>query len=116
MKVVVAPDKLRGTYTADEAAAALARGWQDVRRSDDIVEVPLADGGEGTAAALLRARGGEWREAEVHDALGRPCTARFARLIDGSACARRRGGLRVASGGGCPSRPDRRVVARRRAS
>ena len=85
MRVVIAPDKLRGTYTADEAAAALARGWQEVRPGDDIVEVPLADGGEGTAAAILRTRGGEWREAEVHDALGRPCTARFARLIDGSA-------------------------------
>jgi glycerate kinase len=85
MKVVIAPDKLRGTYTADEAAAALARGWGDVRAGDDLVELPLADGGEGTAAAILRARGGEWREAHVHDALGRPCTARFARLVDGSA-------------------------------
>jgi len=85
MRVVIAPDKLRGTYTADEAAAALARGWREVRPEDDVVEVPLADGGEGTAAAILRARGGEWREASVHDALGRPCTARFARLVDGSA-------------------------------
>jgi glycerate kinase len=85
MKVVIAPDKLRGTYTADEAAAALARGWRAVRPGDDLVELPLADGGEGTAAAILGARGGEWREAHVHDALGRPCTARFARLIDGSA-------------------------------
>jgi glycerate 2-kinase len=85
VKVVLAPDKLRGTYTADEAAAALARGWQEVRLGDDVAKVPLADGGEGTAAAILRARGGEWREADVHDALGRPCTARFARLTDGSA-------------------------------
>ena len=98
MRVVIAPDKLRGTYTADEAAAALARGWQEVRLGDDIVEVPLADGGEGTAAALLRARGGEWREADVHDALGpavhgqvRPPDRRLGR-------ARRRRGLRVGSG------------------
>jgi glycerate 2-kinase len=99
MKVLIAPDKLRGTYTADEAAAALARGWQEGRLGDDVVEVPLADGGEGTAAALLRARGGEWREADVHDALGRPCAARFARLIDGSAVldvAEACGSLRVA--------------------
>ena len=54
MRVVIAPDKLRGTYTADEAAAALARGWQEVRPGEDIVEVPLAEGGEGTAAAILR--------------------------------------------------------------
>jgi len=85
MRVVIAPDKLRGTYTADEAAAALGRGWRDVRSGDDLVELPLADGGEGTAAAILGAHGGEWREAQVHDALGRPCTARFARLVDGSA-------------------------------
>ncbi len=85
MKIAIAPDKLRGTYTADEAAAAIAAGWRDVRAGDDLVEIPLADGGEGTAAAILRSRGGEWREAGVHDALGRPCTARFARLIDGSA-------------------------------
>lgn len=85
MKVVIAPDKLRGTYAADEAAAAIAAGWREVRGGDELVEMPLADGGEGTAAAILRARGGTWREAEVHDALGRPCTARFARLTDGSA-------------------------------
>jgi glycerate kinase len=99
MRIVLAPDKLRGTYTADEAAAALARGWAEGRLGDDVVEVPLADGGEGTAAALLRARGGEWREADVHDALGRPCAARFARLIDGSAVldvAEACGSLRVA--------------------
>ena len=99
MRVVIAPDKLRGTYTADEAATALARGWQEARLGDDVVEVPLADGGEGTAAALVRARGGGWREADVHDALGRPCSARFARLIDGSAVldvAEACGSLRVA--------------------
>ena len=98
MKVVIAPDKLRGTYTADEAAAALARGRRP-RLGDEVVEVPLADGGEGTAAALVRARGGEWREADVHDALGRPCAARFARLIGGSAVldvAEACGSLRVA--------------------
>ena len=57
MRVVIAPDKLRGTYTADEAAAALARGWQEARLGDDVVEVPLADGGEGTAAALASSPG-----------------------------------------------------------
>lgn len=85
MRIVIAPDKLAGTYTAAEAAAALRGGWLRVRAGDDIAVVPLADGGEGTAAALLAARGGEWRTCTVHDALGRPRQARFALLSDGEA-------------------------------
>jgi glycerate kinase len=84
MHVVIAPDKLRGTYTAAEAAEALARGWREVR-DDSIWLLPLADGGEGTAAALLAARGGRWETADVHDALGRPCRARFGVLDGGEA-------------------------------
>ena len=49
-------------------------------------ELPVADGGEGTADALVRALGGEWREAEATDALGRPVEARFG-LLDGRADA-----------------------------
>ena len=84
MTVLIAPDKLRGTYTAAEAAEALARGWRELR-DDPIRLLPLADGGEGTAAALLAARGGRWGSADVHDALGRPCRARFAALDGGDA-------------------------------
>jgi glycerate kinase len=87
VRVVIAPDKLRGTYTAEEAAAALARGWRSRRPGDDLVEVPLADGGEGTAAALLAARGGSWSRASVHDAAGRPIEARYAALAGGEAAA-----------------------------
>ena len=47
--------------------------------------VPVADGGEGTAAALRAALGGEWRSASVHDPLGRPVEARFVLLPDGRA-------------------------------
>ena len=48
-------------------------------------ELPVADGGEGTAAVLWRARGGEWHEADVHDAFGRPRAARWLLLPDGTA-------------------------------
>src|SRR4051812_232347 len=85
MRVVIAPDKLKGTYSAPEAADALAAGWRSVRPSDELLLVPMADGGEGTAAALLAARGGDWHSVAAHDALGRPCAARFAVLADGSA-------------------------------
>jgi glycerate 2-kinase len=86
VRLLIAPDKLRGTYTAPEAGSALARGWSAERPRDEIAVLPLADGGEGTAAALLAARGGRWCEAEVHDALGRRCRARFA-LLDGGVAA-----------------------------
>ncbi|HEV8451341.1 MAG TPA: glycerate kinase [Gaiellales bacterium] len=84
MRVVIAPDKLKGTYSAEEAAQALARGWGKHRR-DDLQLVPLADGGEGTAAALRAARGGTWRAAPAHDARGRSVEARYADLGAGNA-------------------------------
>lgn len=81
--VLVAPDKFKGTLSAAEVAAAIASGVREGGRNAE--ELPVADGGEGTADALLRALGGEWVEAEASDALGRPITARFALLADGRA-------------------------------
>jgi len=80
MRLLIAPDKLKGTYTAPEAAAALARGWRSLRPDDELALVPLADGGEGTTAVLLEARGGAWRRVPAHDAHGRPIEAAYAKL------------------------------------
>lgn len=68
---------------ARQAAAALAAGF--MRAGMDTDEAPVADGGEGTGAALQAALGGEWRTAAVHDPLGRPIEARFVHLRDGRA-------------------------------
>ncbi|MEA2482196.1 MAG: glycerate 2-kinase [Thermoleophilaceae bacterium] len=76
--VLVAPDKFKGTMDAGEVAAAIAAGVRDGGRNAE--ELPVADGGEGTADALLRALGGEWIEADASDPLGRPIRARFAML------------------------------------
>lgn len=81
--VLVAPDKFKGTLAAAEVAAAIAAGIRAGGRNAD--ELPVADGGEGTADALVRALGGEWVEAEATDALGRPISGRFALLADGRA-------------------------------
>ena len=48
MRVLIAPDKFRGTLTATQAAHAVASGWLRARPGDTVVEVPMADGGEGT--------------------------------------------------------------------
>jgi len=79
--VLLCPASLKGVLSAREAAGALARG---VRAAGaDAVELPVADGGEGTGEALYAALGGEWREALVSDALGRPVGAEWLLLPDG---------------------------------
>jgi glycerate 2-kinase len=56
MRVVVAPDKFKGSLTAAEVADAVASGLLEERPDLDIARVPIADGGDGTVAAAL-ARG-----------------------------------------------------------
>jgi glycerate kinase len=51
----------------------------------NVDELPVADGGEGTAEVLSSALGGEWRRAIVPDPLGRAVNARFLRIADGRA-------------------------------
>lgn len=82
-RIVACPDSLKGVLASGEAAAALAEGCARAGVACD--EVPLADGGEGTAEVLSRAFGGEWRTARVHDPLGREVEARFLVLPDGIA-------------------------------
>ena len=52
MRVLVCPDKFRGTLSAPRAAEAIARGWARARPDDHVRLVPLADGGEGTLDVL----------------------------------------------------------------
>ena len=83
MRALACPASLKGVLTAAQAAAALAEGLR--AGGADAVELPVADGGEGTAEALWIARGGEWREAGVHDAFGEPRRGRWLLLPDGTA-------------------------------
>ena len=81
---LVCPDKFRGTLTAPEAAAALARGVQAAGFTE-VRCLPLADGGEGTTEALLAARGGKRRQARVTGPLGETVEATWGVLPDGTA-------------------------------
>jgi glycerate kinase len=66
MRVVVAPDSFKGSIAAAAAAAALAAGWRQIRPADEVVELPLADGGEGTLRVLAEAvPASRWHPAEV---------------------------------------------------
>ena len=80
MRALLCPASLKGALSARSAAAALARGFR--KQGGVAVELPVADGGEGTADVLERGLGGEWREAYVSDPLGRPISARWLLLRD----------------------------------
>ena len=83
MRALASPASLKGALSAPAAAAALADGL--ARAGVQAEELPVADGGEGTAEVLARVLGGEWVSATVSDPLGRPVEARALLLPDGSA-------------------------------
>jgi glycerate kinase len=79
---LASPASLKGVADSASAAAHLAAG---LRKWVNAEELPVADGGEGTAAVLHAACGGEWRTVRVSDPLGLPVTARWLGLPDGAA-------------------------------
>jgi glycerate kinase len=85
VKIVIAPDSFKESLSAPAAAAAIARGVQAACPQADVVTIPMADGGEGTVAAVLAATGGAWRSTDVRDALGRMTKAAWGWLGDDTA-------------------------------
>ncbi|MCL5986235.1 MAG: glycerate kinase [Actinobacteria bacterium] len=85
MKILVAPDKFKGSLSAKQVASAIKRGI--IRAMPDaIVEVcPMADGGEGMAEALLDSLGGERREVIVTGPMGEKVNAEYGILPGGIA-------------------------------
>lgn len=83
MRLLACPASLKGVLSAVEAASALAVGMR--RGGAEAAELPVADGGEGTAEVLERVLGGDWRSAVVSDPFGRRVTARYLVLADGGA-------------------------------
>jgi glycerate 2-kinase len=82
-RALASPASLKNVLGATAAAVALGEGF--ARADVDVEAVPVADGGEGTAEVLASALGGEWHEAVVAGPLGRPVTARWLLLPDGTA-------------------------------
>ena len=81
--ILVAPDSFKGTFAAPAVAAAIGRGLERAGYPPPDL-CPVADGGEGTMAALLTTLGGTTAGAEVSDPLGRPVKAGFALIEDGA--------------------------------
>jgi len=81
VKILVAPDKFKGSLTAVEVASALRRGMLAAEPSVDCVLLPLADGGDGSVDAAITA-GFQSVELTVDGPTGVPHTTIFA--FDGS--------------------------------
>ena len=82
MKIVIAPDSFKDSLSAEGVAAAIAQGLADVLPQAQLVECPMADGGEGTMEALVAACAGEQRTLQVSGPLGEPVQARWGWLAD----------------------------------
>src|SRR4051794_39327461 len=78
MRVVVAPDKFKGSLTAAQVAEAVADGLRAGHPEMAPVTLPLADGGDGTVAAALAA-GFTETLVEVEGPTGSPVRARYGR-------------------------------------
>ena len=81
--VLFAPDSFKGSLTSVQVARALAEGWAIGRPDDELLLCPLADGGEGTLAAVEVAGGWTVVTTTVTDPIGRPVAARWLRSVDG---------------------------------
>lgn len=80
MKVVIAPDSFKDSLSAQEIAQAIAFGWQQVFPDAEIIQCPMADGGEGSIEAVLEVCSGQWREQMVQGPLGEPVRAKWGWL------------------------------------
>ena len=103
MRIVIAPQSLKGSLTAAEAGAAIAEGVRAVYPDAECVIVPVADGGEGTVQALVDATGGEIVLQTVTGPLGEPVEAFFGLLGNGDTAA-----IEMAACAGLPLVPPER--------
>jgi len=84
MRILIAPDKFKGSLSAREAAEAIASGVSRVFSDEEIQILPLADGGEGMLDAFKQATAYRSFQEKVHDALGRQVNAEWIMLDDGN--------------------------------
>jgi glycerate 2-kinase len=80
-RIAIAPNAFKGTLTVAEAAQCIERGLRKALPGISTVKIPMADGGDGTVAAILAATGGRLMKCPVHDPLGRKIKSSFG--LDG---------------------------------
>lgn len=85
-KTVVAVDSFKGSASSRQIARAAAEGIHGVMPGCEVAEVPVGDGGEDTAGAIVASTGGRWVECRVSGPLyKKDVAARYGVLSDGTA-------------------------------
>lgn len=84
MKIIVAPNAFKGSLTAQDAARHITVGIHAVFPDAEIVQLPIADGGDGTLETIIEASGGTYVDVEVLNPLAQPITAQLGILPDGT--------------------------------
>lgn len=82
MKILIAPNAFKGSLPAQSVARSMAAGIRRVLPSAEIIELPIADGGDGTLELIIGAAGGQYVEVGVLDPFAKPIVARFGILPD----------------------------------
>lgn len=82
-KIVIAIDSFKGCLSSAAIAEAVARGILSVLPHCEVIQLPIADGGEGTVDALVAATGGTFVAPIVQNPLGQPIAARYGILGNG---------------------------------
>ena len=85
MNILIAADSFKGSCSARQVTDTIERAAKNVLPDVTVTKIPVADGGEGTVDALIAAMHGTKVTVPVHDPLGRPITAEYGLLPDGSA-------------------------------
>jgi glycerate kinase len=86
MRVLVAMNAFKGSLSAREASSLVAEGLRRGFPEAEVVQLPLADGGDGTVQVVCGRPGGETVQVEVSGPLGRPVKA-LVGLLDGGRTA-----------------------------
>lgn len=82
MKIIIAPDSFKDSLSAEGVAQAIAAGLAQVWPDAQLVQCPMADGGEGTVEAVLAACNGQLRRQTVRGPLGATVEANWGWLAD----------------------------------
>ncbi len=100
MKIIIAPDSFKGSATSRMAARAMGEGVHKIFPDAELVEIPVADGGEGTVEALTDSMHGEIVKKMVKGPLGDAVEAVYGLLPDKTAV------IEMASASGLPLVPE----------